>query len=31
MLRKTLSLGLKATGTTLTYSYKCSLAKGKYT
>lgn len=30
-LRKTLCLGLKATGTNLTCSYKCSLAKGKYT
>jgi hypothetical protein len=30
-LRRTFSVGLKATGASLTYSYKCSLAKGKYT
>ena len=29
--RKTLSLGLRATGSDLTCSWKCTLAKGKYT
>jgi sugar lactone lactonase YvrE len=30
-LKKTLSPGLKTVGVSLTYSYKCKLAKGKYT